>query len=355
MIATLSLVIASGLPLAVRAAPETFLPQDYLRGAWWLYKSVFVEEGRVVDPSNGSVSHSEGQGYGMLIAVAADDRAGFDALWSWTKKTLYVRGDALAAWKWDPNAAGHVTDPNNASDGDLLIAWALFRAAATWNAPELKAEARAILRDLAAKAVIEVKGYGPVLLPAAHGFSAGEQAGAPVVNLSYWVFPALKDLAGFDDTFPAEALFASGQALLSKGRFGSSDLPADWMSLEGDVPRPAPTYAPVFGYEAIRIPLYAAWALAEPPRLLDGLDKRWRQHGAPALTVMDLATAAPLTAMSDPGYRAVSTLLSCSLSSGGTGDEIAPFAPTEYYPSTLHLLSLLAISERYASCLPSLN
>ena len=100
----------AALPLLTAAVPaaatsETFLPQDDVAGAWWLYKSVFVKDGRVIDQANGEVSHSEGQGYGMLAAVAADDREGFDALWRWTRQSLYVRGDALAAWKWDPNRA----------------------------------------------------------------------------------------------------------------------------------------------------------------------------------------------------------------------------------------------------------
>ena len=177
---------------------------------------------------------------------------------------------------------GHVVDPNNASDGDLLIAWALFRAGAKWQVPALSDEARTILRDLAAKAVIEVPVYGTVLLPAARGFSAKEQPAGPVVNLSYWVLPALKELRGVEGSFPAEALLASGERLLEKGRFGTSDLPADWLSLQYEDPQPAPSYAPTFGYEAVRIPLYMAWALDGPPRLLAGVNKRWREEGDPA-------------------------------------------------------------------------
>ena len=40
--------------------------------AWRAYKAHFVTEaGRVVDTANKGISHSEGQGYGMLLAVAA--------------------------------------------------------------------------------------------------------------------------------------------------------------------------------------------------------------------------------------------------------------------------------------------
>jgi len=39
------------------------------------------------------ISHSEGQGYGMLLAVAADDRPTFDLLWGWTRAQLMLRND----------------------------------------------------------------------------------------------------------------------------------------------------------------------------------------------------------------------------------------------------------------------
>jgi endoglucanase len=42
----------------------------------------------------------------------------------WTERTL-LRGDvALFAWRYDPRAPNPVADTNNASDGDMLIAWA---------------------------------------------------------------------------------------------------------------------------------------------------------------------------------------------------------------------------------------
>ena len=34
-----------------------------------------------------------------------------------------LRDDGLAVWKWDPFAKQPVADPNNASDGDILIAY----------------------------------------------------------------------------------------------------------------------------------------------------------------------------------------------------------------------------------------
>ena len=42
-------------------------------------------DGRVIDDGAGGVSHSEGQGIGMLLAVHFGDRATFDRLWKWTQ------------------------------------------------------------------------------------------------------------------------------------------------------------------------------------------------------------------------------------------------------------------------------
>lgn len=336
------------------AAMTTILPGDYLAGAWWLYKSVFVDEGRVVDQANGGISHSEGQGYGMLMAVAANDQAGFEALWSWTQKELRVRGDALSAWKWDPKATPHVADSNNATDGDLLVAWALARAARIWNAPDYAEAARMILKDLESKAIIESQDFGTILLPAAHGFSAEANPDGPIVNLSYWVFPALDELGQLDESFPAKALLASGQRLLEKGRFGSSSLPADWLSLKSGDPTPANGFASVFGYEAVRVPLYAAWLGGPSVALLAGLERRWSEDPA-GPHVMELSTAAPLAAMPQPGYRAVSGLLSCSLGRSPAPRAIPEFELTDYYSTTLHFLSVIALSERFPQCLPDQN
>ena len=97
--------------------------------SWRAYKARFVtEEGRVVDTGNGLISHSEGQGYGLVLAVAANDRDAFERIWGWTRANLLVRGDELLAWRWEPNARPAVADMNNATDGDLLVAWALAEA-----------------------------------------------------------------------------------------------------------------------------------------------------------------------------------------------------------------------------------
>ena len=57
-----------------------------------------------------------------------------------------------------------VADRNNATDGDLLIAWALMRAARTWQVGAYATAARAILAAIRSHAVV-TSDRGPLLLP----------------------------------------------------------------------------------------------------------------------------------------------------------------------------------------------
>ncbi|KQT51965.1 hypothetical protein ASG43_20970 [Aureimonas sp. Leaf454] len=354
-------VLAGALVLAFLAqipegratqAPEAAVStEDYLIGSWELYRARFVtEDGRVTDDDNGMISHSEGQGYGMLIAVSADDRATFERLWTWTQRELMVREDALAAWRWDPRATPHVTDRNDATDGDLLIAWALLRASERWKVAAYRDEAKRIVDDLADLATADSR-YGRILLPAVEGFSKTAQPDAPVVNLSYWVLPAIAELEPISAKLAAARLIDSGLALIEAARFGPAQIPSDWIGLGGaEAPKPAANFPPQYAYNAVRIPLYLAW-YGRDDALVEPFAKAWIEAGAIQPKAIEVETGAGVGAMTGPGYLALSDLLACSLQRTETVDAAKRFEPTTYYPSTLHLLSLMALSERYPQCL----
>lgn len=102
------------------------LPHAWADTAWESYKSRFMmPDGRIIDTGNGNVSHTEGQGFAMLLAVANNDRPAFDKLWQWTDKTLRNKENGLFYWRYNPVAPNPVADKNDATDGDTLIAWAL--------------------------------------------------------------------------------------------------------------------------------------------------------------------------------------------------------------------------------------
>ena len=170
--------------------PQALLGALKSEANWRSYLARFVTaDGRVVDTANGGVSHSESQGYGMLLAVAAGDRSTFERIWGWTRANLMTRDDALLAWRWEPNQRPAVADMNNATDGDLLVAWALTEAAEGWSDASYRTAARRLAVEIGRKLIVHTAEGTQLLLPALAGFSAEDVADGPVINLSYYLFP----------------------------------------------------------------------------------------------------------------------------------------------------------------------
>jgi endoglucanase len=350
--AVLLVILAVGLavlPKTAAAAPVSLSGHMPAPAAWVAWKARFVTpEGRVIDDANGSVSHSEGQGYGLVLAVAADDREAFARIWAWTRTELMLRDDGLAAWRWQPDARPHVRDRNNATDGDLLIAWALIEAGEAWNDPAFALAGRRIARALVAVTGIATR-LGPVLLPGAVGFGPREVADGPLVDPSYLIFPAYERLARAMPELGWAELRAAGDRLIGEARFGPADLPPDWLSLGGDRPAPAAGRPAVFGWDALRVPLHLAWAETMPRERLAPWFGRWgTAAGDPR--VVDLTSGRDLAPFGEPGYRAIPALVACALDGTRWPDELRTSADESYYPATLRLLALVAMSMRHPTC-----
>lgn len=246
---------------------------------WKLFEERFVEGGRVVDRENGNISHSEGQGYGMLLAEAAADRRAFDALWGWTRRVLW-RDDMLFSWRYEPCGFGDkrcITDYNNATDGEILIAWALLRAYGRWGDPAYLASAKAIADATLRHAVVS-RGGRLFLLPGESGFI---EEGRVTLNPSYWVFPALE--AFRDAGWPQwREVIASGRWLVEEGAFGRFALPADWTDLDAESLTPSEKFDPRYGYNAVRVLLHLAWSREGiPDNGLAGYEAFWQSSSPP--------------------------------------------------------------------------
>ncbi|MDK9696640.1 MAG: glycosyl hydrolase family 8 [Siculibacillus sp.] len=331
-----------------RAELKGSLPVPALWTAW---KARFVTaEGRVIDDLAGGVSHSEGQGYGMLLAVAADDRDTFRSLWNWTRANLFVRKDGLASWRWRADTRPHVADPNNASDGDILVAWALMEAGEAWSDAAATAAARRIARAVFAETVITTR-LGPTLLPGAAGFRAGDRKDGPVVNPSYWVFPAFARLAELTPDLDWRGVATSGEKLLVEARFGPANLPAEWVSLAGPA-RPADGFPATFGYNAVRVPLHLAWAEGGRRERLAPFMARWNasERPTPTMAVVELASGRDDEPFADRGYRAVAAVVACALEGRRFPDDLRGAEVDHYYPSTLRALALVAVNTRHPTC-----
>ncbi|MCJ2060156.1 glycosyl hydrolase family 8 [Methylobacterium sp. J-048] len=347
--------LAVSLAEAATAGPAPPLAGALGSGeAWRAYKARFItEQGRVVDTANGGISHSEGQGYGMLLAVAAGDRETFERIWTWTRANLMVRDDQLLAWRWEPDKRPAVADMNDASDGDLLVAWALTEATEAWHDPSHRVAGRRIAVELGRKLILPRTPQGPLILPAVAGFSAEERPDGPVVNLSYWIFPAFDRVSLLAPEFDWSALTRSGRRLLAAARFGAGRLPVEWVSLSGSAPRPAAGFPVEFGYNALRIPLYLAMAGVTDPDLYAPFLALWQKPDT-GLTLIETDTGRVAARLTETGYAAIPALAACA-SRGAPFPSALMRVRTDsenYYPVTLHLLALAALRSRYPTCAP---
>ncbi|MBX4916413.1 glycosyl hydrolase family 8 [Rhizobium bangladeshense] len=326
------------------AAQQAMINAD----AWSAYKAKFLDaSGRIIDNGNGNISHSEGQGYGMLLAYLSASPADFEQIWYFTRTELLLRDDGLAVWKWDPNVRPHVTDTNNATDGDILIAYALALAGTAWKRNDYILAASRMAQSLLAETVVRSAGR-TLLMPGSEGFGAADRDDGPVVNPSYWIYEAMPVMAALAPSGAWKELSDDGVALLKTMQFGPRKLPAEWVSLSGP-PRPAKGFDAEFAYNALRIPLYLARGGIIDKPLLNRLRAGMSQDGIPA--TIDLTTGRPKTVLPDPGYRIVNDVVACVVDGTKLPVSALQFAPTLYYPSTLQLLGLAYIGEKHPECL----
>ncbi|MGV1791433.1 endoglucanase [Rhizobium lusitanum] len=317
--------------------------------AWTDYKTKFLDtNGRIIDNGNGGISHSEGQGYGLLLAYLANNQADFEQIWYFTRTELLLRDDGLAVWKWDPAVTPHVTDTNNASDGDLLIAYALALAGSAWNKKDYLQAAANMARAILSRVVVNAAGR-TLLIPGVDGYRAPGRKDGPVINPSYWIFEAIPVMALLAPSDRWQKLSDDGLALLRSMQFGPRKLPADWVSLRAK-PTPADGFDAEFGYNAVRIPLYLARAGIGDKALLARLQQGMTVEGDEPATI-DLVTGKPKDLLSDPGYRIVNDVVACVVSGTKLPASVRQFAPSLYYPATLQLLSLAFITEKHPECL----
>jgi endo-1,4-beta-D-glucanase Y len=336
-----TLLSLAGVAVATPCFGQAIRPRPLEASEWVLFRNRYLQpDGRIVDTANNGISHTEGQGWALLCAERAGDRASFDLILNWTNRTLSRRGDSLFAWRHRPDAG--VDDPNNATDGDLMIAWALLRAGQRWREPAYSAQGAAIGRDVLRLLVRQI-GEEVLLLPGAAGF---EQRDHVVVNPSYYAFPAFRALAQAVPDPLWLRIAADGLGLLRRARFGRWGLTADWVAVPkaGGRPTPAPGWPPRFSYDAVRVPLYLAWAgMAREPAGA-GAARFWSDpaHGRlPAWADLSSDTTSPYLAPA--GIQAIAQVITLRQSEdGGTPALPSVGEAKDYYSAVLTLLARLA-------------
>jgi endoglucanase len=243
----------------------------------------YVEsDGRVVRRDEGGDVVSEGQAYGMLIAVAIGDETRFRSIWKWTKTNLR-RADGLLAWRWADNK---VTDVNSAADADLDAARSLLLAGRRFNAPDLTKDGRrlgvAVLQTeteavgTGAAPPNDVNPPGAWVAGSGRILVGGNWATTPpyVINPGYFspraeweLFEASADKRWTDITRTQRVL---GWQLIGRGM-----LPPDWATVSeaGHAVPTGPVTGGVpirFGLDAARLPVRFAESCDREDRALAG-------------------------------------------------------------------------------------
>lgn len=328
---------------AADAAPVT-------AAEWSLFTEKFLDpQGRIIDNANKDISHSEGQGYGLLLSYLAGNRGDFDRIWAFTRTQLLVRDDGLAAWKWDPATNPHVSDLNNATDGDLLIAYSLALAGRSWKRPDLMEAAAAMAQALAETGIEDAEGMR-LMKPGSTGFGRNDRADGPVVNPSYWVFEAFPLMAELTPDAGWRRISEAGLALAKRSAaIGKAGLPPDWVSMR-TAPRAANGFPQEFGYNAIRVPLYMVRAGVRDRTLLEPFLTNMVDD-AGNVRIVDIASGETKSILDDPGYKIIPALVACVLEGKPLPKDTLAFNPQHYYPATLQLLALSYARRTQAGCL----
>jgi endoglucanase len=248
-----ALLIVSAPPASLPAAsPGDETRAEALAAAQEFFDRYLQPSGRIARPDEGGDTVSEGQAYGMLLAVALGDEDRLRLLWSWTDEHLQ-RDDGLLAWRW---ADGGVVDHQAAADADLLAAAALALAGTRFGDADLVADARVINDAVLAHEVVTL-GSSPVLI-------AGPWAiPARTVNASYLATPAMSLLWETLGELRWGPVAAWSRHTLEALTAGAPHLPPDWATVDSAGGNPqaqaSPTgSAPRYGYEAARVIVQAA-------------------------------------------------------------------------------------------------
>jgi len=313
---------------------------------WNLFKFRFLsDDGRIVDNGNDGVSHSEGQGWGLLFAVAARDQVSFELIRNWTARALRRPGDALHAWRYVPKDRPSVADLNNAVDGDMFIAAALSRAGRLWGRSDYTQAASVISHDILRLLVRQV-GSLIVLLPGIEGF---ETSDGIIINPSYYAFPMMAELSNLVPSRRWHRLQRDGRLLIEQGRFGQWSLPPDWLWIgkTDSSLSPAPGWPPRFSFDAVRVPLWWSWQRLPAGPAMHAIERLWSAFppGSAPPAWVDLKTNEVAPYAATPGMIAIMRLMRLAAGHPEERVTITTLNENNYYDSALILLSRIAEQE----------
>ncbi|WP_313137944.1 glycosyl hydrolase family 8 [Paracoccus jeotgali] len=305
-------------------------------GRWLSWVQSYVRGGRVIDQHQKGITHSEGQGYGLLLAQAFGDQRIFAELEEWTQRHLAVRQDRLMAWKWVPDTQANVADWHNATDGDLFRAWALLRAERDSGWSGYRETALGIARDIADLCLTADPRVPEewLLMPGAEARRSAERV---LFNPSYILPRALRELGDAAGEPRLIKAAEHGEKVLAE--LALTGFLPNWVDVTGTGFSVPLEHDFLWGFDALRIPLYLTWSgRADHPAVHLGLELMERSNTADHLVVEATADGRILVESDKPGFLALRALSRCSAFSDW------PLS-NDYYSDSLLMLAQLAQRE----------
>lgn len=219
VMATACAVSPAETPSQVATEPTA----DVAIGSADAFLDEYVDEGRVVRTDQGGDTVSEGQAYGLLLAVVADDESRFDEIWTWTTANMQ-RDDLLLAWRWEQ---GSVVDDQPASDADLDAARALVLAGDAFGRDDLREDGvalgKAVLDEMTASTDI-----GRILLPGPWATDSPHAYNPSYASpTAYAVLSAESGDARWNE-------LAAGSRAATEALLDANALPTNWATIAAD-------------------------------------------------------------------------------------------------------------------------
>lgn len=316
---------------------------------------------------------TEGQSYGMMLAVQTDHQAEFDRLWKWTKLHLYhAEGPFKGYYAWHGRTDGTQLHAGPASDGEEWFVMTLFFAAHRWGNRDgifnYEQEAQSLLHHILhcnegtrdpVQAMFDRSRAQVVFVP--------QNPGNTFTDPSYHL-PAFYELWARWAADPADRAFFARAAKTSRDLFQAcahplTGLMPDYCSFEG---KPLPDGGHEnFLYDAYRtisnVAVDYAW-FGSDPREVDqsrrvlaflaaqgpDLADTYTLDGRPLLTehregLAAMAATAALAVDSPEARLFVRRLWEMPIPSG----------PDRYYHGLLYYLALLQVSGHYRIIFPA--
>jgi endo-1,4-beta-D-glucanase Y len=340
-------------PASGTSADAAATPEEALQSASQGFLSAWVDpDGRVVRRDQGGDTVSEGQAYGMLIALAVGDEEKFTSIWAWTEQNL-LTPDGLLAWRWQDGA---VVDQGPAADADVDVARALVLAGSTFDRPELTEAGNALAGRVMDRLSVPTTA-GRILLPGLWTAEGPDH----IYNPSY-ASPAAFSILAESTGDPRWTEVAAGSLAVSDALLQKSPLPPDWAQVRADgvvtaMPGPAGLGPEVrYSYDATRFPIRFAESCIAAEREFAGRLAPTLNASDPLLTTLDLGGTAmgsdqnPIAYVARASARAVAGNTSGSRADLARADDMNALYPSYYGAAWTALGHILLDSPVLGGC-----